>query len=47
MILNQKHIIINDNNIIIKNIDDRYNEICIYRLVKGIDFGIEINIYYK
>jgi hypothetical protein len=47
MILNQKRIIINDDNIIIKNIDDRYNEIYIYRLVKGIDFGIEVNIFYK
>lgn len=47
MTLNQKRIIINDKNIIIKNIDDRYNEIYIYRFVNGLDFGIELNIYYK
>lgn len=43
----QEELLVTNNNIIIKNIDHRYNEIYIYRLIKGIDFGIEVNIYYK
>lgn len=43
----QEELLVTNNNIITKNIDNEYNEIYIYRLIKGIDFGIEVNIYYK
>jgi hypothetical protein len=45
--IKSEHIIVTNDNILIKDYDDRYFEYLIFKMIKGSDFGIELNIYYK
>jgi hypothetical protein len=38
---------INDDNLIIKEYDEKYSELLIFKMIKGSDFGIEIIVNYK
>lgn len=42
---NNEHIYVTNDNVIIKDFDLIYDEYIIYKLVNGLDFGIELYIY--
>lgn len=42
-----EHILVTDNNVIVKEYDNRYYEYLIFRMINGRDFGFELNIYYR
>lgn len=43
--MNNEHIYVTDNNVIIKQASLIYGEYIIYKLVNGLDFGIDLYIY--
>jgi hypothetical protein len=45
--IKSEHIIVTNDNILIKDYDENYYEYLIFKMIKGSDFGIELIINYK